>query len=227
MSKNPKAQGEPNDKLNGLDLSALKELATFLSIDAQRDWSEADYIEAIKGAKAQLDKEGFGGVSLPHLEDKNQGTAGTPPPGHAKIIIHRDPTPGHANSAVMLGVNGRILNVPRGVECIVPTPYVGMLQNAVQTVMRQKKEPSSSNPAGEIVYEDMLSYPFQVLSITPGGEGFRNGFDQRGAVALRKEAFVKKHKRWPTQGELHKFEELQMMAEQRVLDEEARQRSSK
>ncbi len=206
MSNEPIVQDERDKDLETLELADLKAVAKFFNIKAQRDWKAEDYIKAVVEARQQA-REVLGEEHLPKVSGGIVDNA--PKPGFARIIIHRDPTPGHANSPVQLGLNGRFFHVPRGVECDVPLPYIEVLKNAVQMVTRQKKEPTASNPTGEIVEEAIPSYPFQVISITPGGK-FRSDIDQRSNVAMRKSAFVKAHGRWPTKGELQEFEKMQL-----------------
>lgn len=206
MSNEPIVQDERDKDLETLELSDLKSAAKFFNIKAQRDWKAEDYIKAIVDARAEA-RVVLGEQHLPKVSGNT--VDGAPKPGYARIIIHRDPTPGHANSPVQLGLNGHFFHVPRGVECDIPLPYIGVLKDATQVVVRQKKEPSASNPTGEIVEELIPSYPFQVLSMTPGGK-FKSNIDQRSNVATRKQLFVKAHGRWPTKGELQEFEKMQM-----------------
>lgn len=207
MSNEDLVQGKERDSdLKNVDIADLRKLAKFFNIDSQRDWKQADYVAAIVEARDQA--QGLvPDADLPSFSGDSQ--TDKPKPGHARVVIHRDPTPGHANSPVPLSVNGRIFMAPRGVEFNIPLPYVEVLRNAVQLVTRQKKEPSAEYPSGEVVEEPILSYPFQVISITPGGK-FQSSLDQRSNVANRKAAFVKQHGRWPTKGELAEFEKIQL-----------------
>lgn len=210
MSNKTVAQQEGRDNdLTNIDLDELKNLAKFFNIETQRDWQNEDYIKAIIDARnsiGELASAGPAGLSV---------NKDAPPPGFARIEIHRDPTPGHANSPVPLGVNGRFFNVPRGIPCDVPIPYVEVLRNAVHKVVRQKQEPTAAQPMGVVVEELVLSYPFQVISITPykPGQKFNSQLDQRSAKALRKEKFVEVHKRYPTDGELIAFEKMNLQRE--------------
>lgn len=206
MSNEPIVQDERDKDLETLESADLKAAAKFFNIKAQRDWKDEDYIKAIVEARKEA-RQVLGEQHLPKVSGNT--VDGAPKPGFARIIIHRDPTPGHANSPVQLGLNGHFFHVPRGIPVDVPLPYIGVLKDATQLVVRQKKEPSANNPTGEIVEEEIPSYPFQVVSITPGGK-FKSNIDQRSNVAHRKELFVKAHGRWPTKGELNKFEEMQL-----------------
>lgn len=190
---------------DSLDIAELRKYSKLFGIAAQRDWKKEDFVRAIKN-KQQAAK-------LNDLADNPSSTEGSPSasglkPGEARILIHRDPTPGAANGPVQVGLNGRIFHFPRGIAVTVPLEYVGVLADAKETRIRQSESPSLQNPAGVVVEEEIQSYPFQVLEINPRrpGDKFYNNVDQRAAVAARKDAFRAVYNKWPTSGELMEFE---------------------
>lgn len=204
------------DLLIDAKIGELRALAKRYGIEAQRDWSKPDYIKAI--AKKQAEGENpdlhtddgeadrlIASYSL--AQDKSEASAakGMPKPGYARIIVHKDSTPGHSNGAVQVGLNGRFFNVPRGVAVDLPIPYLGVLRDAVHKQRRQIKEPDANNLEGVVTEEEILSYPFQIVSLTPGGK-FVNQEDQRSVSASRRAAFHKDLGRWPTDGELVEWE---------------------
>ena len=176
------------DGLDALKISDLRKFAKLLGITAQRDWTMEDFLLAIKQRQEQS------GVSLALGEN-------APKPGYSRILVHRDPTPGHKNTPIHVGVNGQLLQVPRGVEVEVPTIFVEALENAVTTKKEQTKQASGDNPAG--VFEDVqsVSYPFTVVATTPGK--YVNPHDGRAASYARRFEFWQKFGRWPTAGELN------------------------
>lgn len=177
------------DAVANLDIGMLRRAAKQLGITAQRDWTKEDFVTAIKQKQeSNLASIVFDGSTAPK-------------PGHARIIIHRDPTPGHKNTPIHVGVNGRLLQVPRGLEVDVPIPYVEALKNAKTTIVAQTSGATQDNPSGSYKDEDRSSYPFQVLAMTPGNS-FINQSDGRAASYERRYAFYKKIGRWPTEGEL-------------------------
>lgn len=195
---------ESSGSLDELDIAELRKYAKLLGITAQRDWNKEDFVRAVQAnqqAQALLKYANTGSST-------NDGSPSKLKPGYARVIVHRDPVPGSANSPVPLGLNGRFFMCPRGVEVELPLEYVNVLADAKVTVVRQKKEPSANHPEGEIVEEDILSYPFQVLDISPylPGQKFNSSLDQRAAVAARKEAFRKIYGKYPTIGELLAWE---------------------
>lgn len=176
------------DALDTLKISDLRKFAKILGITAQRDWTMEDFLLAIKQRQEQS------GVSLALGEN-------APKPGYARVLIHRDPTPGHKNTPVHLGLNGTLIAVPRGVEVVIPADFIEVLQNAITTKKEQTRQASGENPAG--VFEDVqsVSYPFTVVAHTPGK--WHNPHDGRAANYARREEFWKKFGRWPTHGELN------------------------
>lgn len=188
------------DAVETLDIGQLRKAAGLLGIKAEKHWRKDDYIEAIRDKQAQE-------TMVNAVFDINAG----PKPGYARVIIHRDPTPNHKNGPVHLGVNGRIISVPRGGQFDIPIPFVEVLQNAVTTVTQQTETATKENPTGSYTEEPRTSYPFQVLSVTPGP--FKNPHDARSARYAKRKAFFDIHGAWPTDGELKDFEKVRMAKE--------------
>lgn len=172
------------------DIAQLRKVAKFLGITAQRDWRAEDYVAAIKTKQEQ-------NALSTYVFDGNTG----PAPGHARLMLHRDPTPGHKNSPVQVGVNGRIIHIPRGIEVDVPLPFVEALKNAKTTYVRQVEMGNANAPMGIFRDEETVSYPFQVTAVTPGGK-FENQHDARATNYVHRKAFYDMVGRWPTSGEL-------------------------
>ena len=204
-------------------IGELRALAKSYGIKAERTWKGEDFLKAIAEAQdagevpdlstasaeqSEADKL-IANYSIPTSRSESASASGQPKPGYARIILHKDPTPGHANSAVQVGLNGRFFNVPRGVAVDVPIPYLGVLRDAVHLVRRQIKEPDSTNPNGTFAEEEILSFPFQIISLTPGGK-FANAIDQRSLSAQRRQRFADALGRWPTDGELAEWEKTQI-----------------
>lgn len=177
--------------LEKLDIASLRKYAKLMNIQTARDWQRADFVEAIK-TKQNAQK----GMEVVF------DSAGGPKPGFARIIVNRDPTPGHANSPVQVSVNGDLKHIPRGIEIDIPIPYVEALRNAKTRTSQQTEGPSNRNPGGVFRDEDTVSYPFSVVAVNPGGPKWRSSLDSRSNNYAQREAFEKAFGRWPTQGEL-------------------------
>lgn len=171
--------------VENLEIGELRKAAKALNIQAERTWTKEDYIRAIQKQQAN------GGVMnfLPNGKE-------APPPGYARVLIHRNPTPGHKNTPIHVGLNGTILQVPRGIEVDMPKEFISSLKDAVGKEMRETE-------GGNFEEVDSLSYPFQVIAITPGKWVNRN--DNRAAAFRIRKAFYEKHGVWPTQAELREF----------------------
>lgn len=204
--------------LNDATIGDLRALAKSYDIKADRTWKREDFIKAIVEAQDEgvlptlaTDEQNdeaerlIANYSLPVNRTNAAAATGAPKPGYARIILHKDPTPGHANSSVQVGLNGRMFNIPRGIAVDVPIPYLGVLRDAVHLVRKQVREPDAHNLEGVVEEVEHLSYPFQIVSLTPGGK-FVNNEDQRSSSALRREAFHTRWQRWPTDGELIEWE---------------------
>lgn len=213
---------DQDDLFSDATIGDLRSLAKRYGIKAQRDWNRDDFIKAIalkqqEGDTPDLSSEEaeadrlIANYSLP--TDRTTAAAankGPPKPGFARVILHKDPTPGHANSSVQVGLNGKFYDVPRGIPVDLPIPFLGVLRDAVHKVRRQVKEPNADNLEGVVTEEEILSYPFQIVSLTPGGK-FVNSEDQRSVSASRRSAFHKQLGRWPTDGELVEWEKANAM----------------
>lgn len=93
------------------------------------------------------------------------------PPGHAKIILNEDPTPGAKNYPVVFNINGYVCTIPRGKEVIVPMRVVRALADAKVKRLAQK---TTQDQYGREIYQNTVvtvpSYPYQVLEMVPGPE---------------------------------------------------------
>jgi hypothetical protein len=96
---------------------------------------------------------------------------GKVPPGHAKIIINEDATPGSKNYPVYMNVNGYQCTIPRGKEVIVPMRVLRTLNDAK---VKRRSQIEVQDDYGRAVFKETTvtvpSYPFQVLEVTPGPE---------------------------------------------------------
>jgi hypothetical protein len=96
---------------------------------------------------------------------------GKVPPGHAKIIINEDATPGSKNFPIYMNVNGYQCTIPRGKEVIVPMRVLRTLNDAK---VKRRSQIEVQDGYGRGVFRETTvtvpSYPFQVLEMVPGPE---------------------------------------------------------
>ena len=196
MSENsdtlPEVQEDTSQVQNvdNLDMASLRKYAKLLNIGASRDWDKNDYINAIKEKQSNKTRAKI---------VFDNGNA--PAPGYVRIIMNRDPTPGHANSPVQVGVNGDLLHIPRGIPVDIPEAFVKALFLATTKTNQQIEAPSNANPTGTFRNEDTVSYPFQIQDSTAGGK-WKARNDNRSANYALRASFEKTFGRWPTAGEL-------------------------
>lgn len=181
------------DSLGKLDIANLRSLAKMFTIPTERNWSKDDYVKAIKRHADNSNMAQF-------VIDGGQA----PAPGYARVLLHRDPTPGNKNSPVHLTFNGCILQVPRGIEVDIPKEFVGVLNDAITIVTEQvSNDNETGGVTSKFVDERRTSYPFQVIAITPGT--WKNTNDQRGPDAAARQACCDALGHWPTQGEFNEW----------------------
>ena len=142
-----------------------------MSIGHLREYASHMHIPLAKTAKKEEIKAA--------IVQKLAGRAGTVlaaqvssvPPGHAKIMIHEDPSPGSQQVPVFLNCNGYMCTIPRGKEVIVPMRVVRTLQDAkVKKLVQQDATDNWGRPISQTTTVVVPSYPFQLLEVTPGPE---------------------------------------------------------
>ena len=127
------------------------------------------------------------------------------PPGHAKIVINEDPTPGAKNFPVYFNINGYECTIPRGKEVIVPMRIVRGLQDA-----KVKRRTQIAVPDGygrEVFRETTVtvpSYPFQTLEIVPGDEPLTNLEKHKQKTNGPRQRYAAMFGRWPRPADLRR-----------------------
>lgn len=170
-------------------IAQLRTYASLQRVAITREMTKEDIIAAIKAKNKDKD----------FLRIAEVGSM--PLPGFARILMHRDPTPGAANRPVYVHVNGYKCTVPRGVEVDVPHKVVSVLNDAKE----QRKEVDQSQPLdspNRIRNVSVHSYPFQLISMTPGPDP-RPGLEKTKQSAYGpRVAFRDRFGRWPKRAEL-------------------------
>lgn len=183
------------DLYGDLNMADLRKYAKFAGITSQRDWTKEDYVNAIK---AKLSSSNVSLVVDNGLDLK---------PGFARILIHRDPTPGHSNRAVHIALNGHYFAIPRGVEVEIPKIFLSCLSDAITTYTEQDSEPSRENPGGTFRENKRLSYPYQVIAVDPREYEFE---DPRARSYAERKSFFDQYGAWPTDGELKEWKKAKI-----------------
>lgn len=146
-------------KFDEMKIGELREYASHMQIPLAKTATKEEIKQAIM---RKLE-----GRAAPLLAKEGQKV----PPGHAKIIINEDPTPGSKNFPIPFNINGYVCTVPRGKEIIVPMRVVRALQDAK---VKRRSQKAVQDQYGREVFQDTVvtvpSYSFQVLESVPGPE---------------------------------------------------------
>lgn len=173
--------------LEDYDIAQLRKYASLQRVAITKEMKKTEIIEAIKAKMKDRDTV--------HLAE----VGSLPRPGFARIMLHRDPTPGSANRPVYVQVNSYKCTVPRGVEVDVPIKVLNVLNDSIET----RKEEDLSQPFNSPQrYRNIKvhSYPFQTIAITPGPDPRPDGAKQSNYGPRFK--FMKMFGRWPKRFEL-------------------------
>ena len=79
-----------------------------------------------------------------------------------KILIYKDPTPG-AYDVITITVNGLNQSVVRGIPSVIKRKYVESLARGRTTFYRQHTPDSSRPEMIQLVAENALTYPFEMI----------------------------------------------------------------
>ena len=79
--------------------------------------------------------------------------------GRVTVVIHKSGDPSEVDP-VFLGLNGKGITIPRGVECRVKKGYVSILENAKKVTYHFNKKTGETEP------RESHSYPFSVIKQT-------------------------------------------------------------
>lgn len=178
---------------NEMPIAKLREYAKHMQIPMSRDAKKEELIDAIKHklegrTAAVLAEEG-----------------GKVPPGHAKIVINEDPTPGSKNFPIYMNVNGYQCTIPRGKEVIVPQRIVRALADA--KVKRRQVQFIPDQYGREFPREVTVtvpSYPYQVLEMTPGEEPLTPAEIRKKVTFGPRKRYAELFGHWPRPAELRR-----------------------
>lgn len=127
------------------------------------------------------------------------------PPGHAKITVHEDPTPGASNLPIYINANGYVATIPRGVAVIVPMRVVRLLNDA--KVNRRKQTMVVGNDGREMFRETTVvasSYPYTVHDMNPGPEPLTSHELAKQKAQRPRKRYKDLFGHWPRPGELQR-----------------------
>lgn len=177
---------------DAMKISELREYASHMQIPLAKTATKEEIKEAIQRKLA--------GRAAPVLAD-----GGKVPPGHAKIIINEDQTPGSMQVPVYVNANGYQCTIPRGKEVIVPMRVVRVLQDAKSKRLTQTRvidQYGREIPQNQTVV--VPSYPMQVLDMTPGPEPLTLLEQQKQKTNGPRQRYAEMFGRWPRPADLRR-----------------------
>lgn len=174
---------------NSMTIQQLRQYASHSGVTVPKT-ANTDDIRRLLNAKLQ-------NKSMLELADKYSVVR----PGYAKIILHKDSTPGAQNLPVFVQINGYQCTVPKGKEVIVPNRILRVLQDAV--VSRMDDSNSADPRATEPTRTRVHSYPFTILEgPVPGPEPLTPLEAAKARVLAPRKRYQQLFGHWPKRGEL-------------------------
>lgn len=192
MSNIPESVNETQETSQDVDLESLpiarlRKFCGLYNIPFDKDATKEDLVNLIRRKRAKSDLAVVSEV----------GSA--PAPGWARIMIHRQH--GTSNRPVYVNVNGYRITIPKNVEVDVPIKVVGVLNDAKEYRLVENEDEAINSPK-RWTNQPVLSYPFQVVMVTPGPDP-RPGYERSKASAYGpRKQFHTLFGRWPKRHEL-------------------------
>jgi hypothetical protein len=172
------------DKLDTMDIASLRKYAKTYNVTLDRHDTAEDIKYRIRDKQKRH--------NLVKEADTNSG----PEPGRWRIILHKNAEGGKSGTRpVHVMVNGYRVNIPRNVAVDVPEKVVRVLENSVHYVVVDSD--FNNGPAQQSTYEAQMSYPFQVLAMTPGPDPVPGHEKTKLGYYLRRRAFWEEFGYWP------------------------------
>lgn len=176
-----------------MPIGKLREYASHLRVAIPKTATKVEIIQILENKVRQR--------AVPELASHATGVR----PGYAKIRINEDPSPGASNLPVYINANGYQCTIPRGVDVIVPMRVVRTLNDAIT---RKKKQSITRNADGRESFTEtemnVLSYPFQVLEMTPGPEVLTPLEAQKKRIMGPRIRYWQMFGRWPRPADLQR-----------------------
>lgn len=175
---------------NSMTIQMLRQYASHAGVVVPKTANTED-IRRLLNAKLR-DK------SMPELADNTSVVR----PGYAKIIVHKDGSPGAQNYPVFVQINGYQCTVPRGKEVIVPNRILRVLQDA--QVNRTDSTTDDANLRATAPTKTRVhSYPFTILEgPVPGPEPLTPLEAAKARVLAPRKRYQQMFGHWPKRGEL-------------------------
>lgn len=183
---------ESGSGLLDLSIEKLREYCSVFAIPANKSWKKEDYIQALNDRLKSVELV---------AEAKRDADANAPAPGHSRVVVHKDPSPNASNRSIFVGVNGRIFQIPRGIEVDIPNPLLEVIKNSTTTHTANTNTGAKNMAEERFETITSVAYPYSVIATTPGE--YYNPNDQRVTQYKMRLKFLDKFGKWPTAAELN------------------------
>lgn len=165
-------KGNPYE-LDTLSIAELRKLAAVMKIQAQREWSTSDFVDAINARRKS--------AKVARLVDEDEQENIEIPTGFARIRIHL--TPGGSDSPLDVRVNNFYTSIPRGVLVDVPKEIRDTIRNSTEPVTREVIDKVTGLP--KIQTTETQCYSFDDYGQSPGISGAVRGMADEKEYSLR------------------------------------------
>jgi hypothetical protein len=191
-------------RLDTMNIADLRKTAKMYNVALSREMTAEDIKAAIQRKKSKHNLV-------------MEATSDAPAPGRWRIIVHKTSEHGAAAGSrpVFVKVNGFGVSIPRNVPVDVPEKIVRVLEKSVHYVPIEGAD-------GHTRGEAQLSYPFQVVAMTPGPDPVPGYEKTKARNYARRLAFRDEFGYWPrNQAQLREAEEKGLIGpKKRIPDEE-------
>lgn len=189
-------------RLEPMNIADLRKTAKQYNVSLSREMTAEDIRAAIQHKKAKHNLV-------------MEATSDVPAPGRWRIIIHKSSEFGAkvGSRPVTVRVNGHVANIPRGIPVDVAEKVVRVLENSVHFAPVEGAD-------GQTRGEAQLSYPFQVISMTPGADPVPGYEKAKARMYARRLAYRDEFGYWPkNQAQLREAEDAGVIGpKKRVVD---------
>lgn len=161
------------DRLDGMSIAQLRSYAKLINVPLTREHTTEDIKRDIRAKQKKH--------NIVNEADVNKG----PAPGRWRIILHKNTEFGAkaGSRPVTIRVNGYVCTIPRNIPVDVPEKVVRVLENSVHYVAVEQPDGRSWG------FESQLSYPFQVIAMTPGPDPSPGYEVSKARYYMMREAF--------------------------------------
>lgn len=187
------------EKLSAMNIAELRKTAKLYGVSLSREMTTEDIKAAIRFKKSRQ-----------NISDEAD-TSKAPAPGRWRIIVHKTSHQGikAGSQPAHVRVNGVSFYMPRNVPVDVPEKVVRALENSFHYEAVERDD-------GTTAMEAQLTYPFQIITFTPGPDPSPGYEKAKAGYYARREAYRNEFGYFPkNQAQLREAEEKGLISSPR------------